>query len=322
MAESLIHSESLQDDQRVITIVGPTASGKSQLSQEIALHLDGEIVSADSMQIYRGMDIGTGKLSPSDMKVPHWGIDICDPGDPYSASLFQSYARDRFTDIKARGKRALLCGGTGFYVRAALDDLDFPTGDQVDNPIREHYSAFAKQEGSQALWDLLNEKDPRSARVIHPHNVRRVIRAFEMLEEGVSYADQAQNLSAVKEKIPAIYIGLQVDRDALRAQIDARVDAMVDSGLVEEVRSLLARGFREGVTAPQAIGYKEIVAALEGECTLDQAIQDIKTASHRYAKKQRTWFKKDPRIQWIPVDLENPHLVTDRALSVIERASS
>lgn len=283
----------------VICIVGPTASGKSELAQRLAVALDGEIVSADSMQIYRGMDIGTGKVPPSERRVPHFGLDLVDPGAPYSAALFQPYARACFADIRTRGHVPFLVGGTGLYVRAAIDDYRFPEGEQVDNPVREHYTRIAEEQGSDALWKLLEQRDPASAAVIHPHNVRRVVRAFELLEEGKSYAAQKEALQHIAPYERAILIGLAVDPDLLRARIDRRVDAMVEDGLVAEVTTLLQEGFREGLTAGQAIGYKEIVAALDGQCTLTEAIDAIKLATRRYAKRQRTWFRKDARIRWI-----------------------
>lgn len=168
----------------VIAIVGPTASGKTDAAQLVAQALDGEVISADSMQIYTGMDIGTGKLPASERIVPHHGFDLLDPGEPSSAALFQSYARGIVEDLDARGKRAVLCGGTGLYVRAVIDDYEFPQGEQVDNPVRERYTAFAEREGAQALWDLLNERDPASAAVVHPHNVRRVVRASNFWKRG------------------------------------------------------------------------------------------------------------------------------------------
>ena len=310
-------SDTLSLNNPVICIVGPTASGKSHLAQEIALSIQAEIVSADSMQIYRGMDIGTGKVFPHEMKVKHWGIDICDPGEPYSASLYQNYARNCFSDIDNRGSRIVLCGGTGFYVRAAIDDMDFPAGEQQGNPMREYYQAIADEQGNQVLWEMLREKDPDSASIIHPNNSRRVIRAFEMIGQGLSYAQQHKNFSQMQQKVPALFLGLQVEKEPLVAAIDERVEKMIDSGLVKEVETLLEKGFRAGITSAQAIGYKEIVAALEGDCTLDQAIADIKTASHRYAKKQRTWFKKDTRITWISVDLKHPECVFDEAMHLI-----
>lgn len=306
----------------VICLVGPTASGKTDVAQAVALALDGEVVSADSMQIYRGMDIGTGKLPVSERLVPHFGFDLKDPGEPYSAALFQNYARGVFEDIDARGKRAVLCGGTGLYVRAAIDDYDFPQGEQVDNPVREHYTALAEQEGAQALWNLLNERDPASAAVVHPNNVRRVVRAFELLEEGKSYAQQKQALASLPAFLPAVQFGLAVDPALLNERINRRVDAMVEAGLVDEVRGLLASGFREGVTAPQAIGYKEIVAALEGRCTLEEAVEDIKQATRRYAKRQRTWFRRDERIQWIDADDGDAERIAREILSRLETVSS
>ncbi len=305
----------------VICIVGPTASGKSDVAQHLALQCNGEIISADSMQIYRGMDIGTGKVAPEKRLVPHYGLDLVDPGVPYSASLFQDYARARFEECAHRGTTALLVGGTGLYVRAAIDAYEFPRGEQVANPTREYWNAFAEQHGADALWKELEQRDPESAHVLHPNNVRRVVRAFEMLEEGTTYAHQLAQLSSIPQHIPARFFGLHVEPDVLRKRIDARVDTMVEQGLVQEVRRLIEHGFREGITAPQAIGYKEIVRALDGECSLEEAIEDIKTASRRYAKRQRTWFRKDTRISWLdatnatPYDLANQiaHMLLENA---------
>ena len=287
------------NQQPVICIVGPTASGKTDFAQELAVALDGEVVSADSMQIYRGMDIGTGKIPCSERKVPHWGFDLVDPGQEYSAALFQEYARNAFCDIAKRGKQAILCGGTGLYVRAAIDDYRFPAGAQDDNPVRAKYTAFAQENGNQALWDLLFSIDPESAKEIHPNNVRRVVRAFELREEGASYAQQKNNLKKIPQAIPAIFFGITFDREKLNERIYRRVDMMVENGLVNEVEALLDKGFRDGITAPQAIGYKEIVQAIDGKCTLNEAIEQIKIATRRYAKRQRSWFNQDKRIIWL-----------------------
>lgn len=283
----------------VICIVGPTASGKSAVAQAIARKLDGEVVSADSMQVYKGMDIGTGKVMPSERIVAHHCLDLVNPGEPFSAALFQQHARRCFTDIDERGKWPLLCGGTGFYVRAAIDDYDFPAGEQVGNETRDRCMALAEREGAQALWDELNAVDAESASIIPVNDVKRLARAFELLDDGTTYARQKELLQHIPQYVDAVMIGLQVEPDVLRARIDARVDAMFESGLVEEVRSLLNAGLREGITAPQAIGYKEVVAALDGETTLDCARESIKLATRRYAKRQRTWFRKDKRIQWV-----------------------
>lgn len=299
----------------VVCIVGPTASGKTDAAQLVAEALGGEVVSADSMQIYTGMDIGTGKLPAAERIVPHHGFDLVAPGEPYSAALFQTYARACFEDIAGRGRRAVLCGGTGLYVRAAIDAYEFPAGDQVENPVREQWTAFAEAHGAQALWEELRRRDPESAAVVHPHNVRRVVRAFELLAEGRSYAEQKRNLASLGQAVPAVQFGLVVTPEVLARRIDARVDAMVEAGLVDEVRGLLDAGLREGVTAPQAIGYKEIVEALEGRCTMDEAVAAIKQATRRYAKRQRTWFRRDGRIQWIDADGGDARAIADEILA-------
>lgn len=289
----------MEEERPVICVVGPTASGKTELAQQLAIQLDGEVVSADSMQVYRGMDIGTGKLPAAERAVPHHGIDIVDPDEPYSAALFQTSARDAFADIAARGKRAVLAGGTGFYVRAAIDAYDFPPGEQVGNPLREELSAFLEEQGAEALWRKLAEVDAESAQLVHRNDAKRVMRALELYAVGESYAAQRRALAHIAQAVPAVMIGLRVEADALTDRIDARVDRMREAGLIDEVRALVDAGFRESITAPQAIGYKEVVAALDGRCTMDEAFERIKLATRRYAKRQRTWFRKDARIQWI-----------------------
>lgn len=305
----------------VVCVVGPTASGKSALAQLIALELDGEIVSADSMQIYRGMDIGTGKVPESQRVVKHYGLDLADPGEPWSAALFQEYARQCFDEIEAKGKWPILCGGTGFYVRAAIDDYDFPKGEQVDNELRDTLNAVAEHEGAHVLWERLREIDPESAAIIPENDVKRVVRAFELLDEGLSYAEQKEKLAQIGQYKPAIFIGLVVDPDTLRQRIRDRVDEMVAEGLVEEVESLLARGFREGVTAPQAIGYKEIVQALDEGRNLEEAFEEIKVATCRYAKRQRTWFRKDKRVHWIDATALDIDSMLKESLDIISNMS-
>lgn len=303
----------------VICVVGPTASGKTDVAQQLAAHLGGEVVSADSMQVYKGMDIGTGKLPVAERIVPHYGFDLVDPGQPYSAALFQSYARTCFCDIDKRGKRSVLAGGTGFYVRAAIDAYEFPEGEQVGNDIRDKWNTFANVNGAEALWQELQKVDPQSASVIPPADVKRVVRAFELLADGTSYAQQKERLAHIKQYVPAAFIGLAVDPEILRTRIRNRVDHMIEQGLVAEVKGLLDIGFREGVTAPSAIGYKEIVSALDGTCSLEEAIEAIKTATCRYAKRQRTWFRKDKRIHWLCADSGDTDMLTTEALSVLDK---
>lgn len=314
---SLHDPETFTLSEPVVCLVGPTASGKTDLAQKIAYELGGEVVSADSMQVYRGMDIGTGKIPPSDRLVTHHGLDLVDPGEPYSAALFQTYARKCFHDIDARGKRAVMAGGTGFYIRAAIDGYEFPRGGQVDNPVRERCQLIADERGPLALWEFLRTRDPESAAIIPVHDVKRVVRAFELLEEGTTYATQRARLAQVPQVVPARFIGLAVTPELLARRIDARTDDMMEAGLVDEVKRLLQAGFRTAITASQAIGYKEIVAALDGETTLEEAVSAIKSATRRYAKRQRTWFRKDKRIVWLCADSRDTEELADRALATL-----
>lgn len=292
----------------IIVICGPTATGKSDVANVLAAKINGEVVSADSMQIYKGMDIGTGKIPASERKVKHWGLDIVKPNEAYSAALFQDYARNAFKNIKVEDKVPVLCGGTGFYIRAAIDDYDFPKGEQVANPLREKYQKIAEDNGAHKLWKILQEKDTESAKLIHENNVVRVVRALEIFEEGKSYAKQVENLQKLPQKYNAKFFGLKVDPEILRDRIDVRVDKMLEAGLVDEVKGLLDNGFREALTSAAAIGYKEIVEYLDGHYSLEEAVSQIKTATRQYAKRQRTWFNKDKRIHWI--DYNNANLTS------------
>lgn len=296
----------------VLAIVGPTAVGKSTLAEDIALALGGEIVSADSMQVYRGMDIGTAKTSRAERRVPHHCIDLVDPGVPYSAALFQRDARDAIASIRSRERIPVVVGGTGLYVRAALDDMTFPAG-ELTTPARAALDARAAAGEGAALHAELEALDPRAAALIHPNNTRRVVRALEMLGEGRSYATQAAGFSARRAYYPGTrMLGLTMDRAALYGLIDARVDAMMAAGLLSEVESLLGAGYRDAVTASQAIGYKELVPVIEEGADADAAIDAIKQASRRYAKRQLTWFRADSRITWLDVT----------GLSAAERSAS
>jgi len=297
---SVSPSAGLSDSKRVIGIVGPTASGKTVLADRIAHDLASEIVTADSMQVYRGMDIGTAKPPMQERSVTHHCLDLVDPGAPYSAALFQSDARSIIDALLGAEKTPVLCGGTGLYIRAALDDMQFPSGELSSNS-RFELEKLAKQIGPQAMHDKLDIVDPDSAALIHPNNVRRTIRALEIAAQGGSYAQLAAGFSKRCEHYPSVLIGLSMDREVLYARIDARVDGMIESGLLHEVEQLLDAGFREALTAAQAIGYKELVPVLETGQDLREAVPLIKQATRRYAKRQITWFKADPRIQWIDV---------------------
>lgn len=299
----------------VVAIVGPTAVGKSALADRVASSLGSEVVSADAMQIYRGMDIGTAKTPACERSVPLRMIDVVDPDFSYSAALYQTDAREIIDSLIAAGKLPVVCGGTGLYVRAALDEMDFPSGD-IEGGDRSMYTELAHEVGPEGLHDLLRSRDPRSADVIHPNNVRRVIRALEMHDRGVCYADQKSRFSEPVPRYSCAYFGLTMDRERLYKRINERVDAMFKVGLVEEVRTLVSRGFSDALTATQAIGYKEIIDALDGRCSMEEAAETIKMRSRRYAKRQLSWFKRDARICWIDLDEvtleEAEHMVLDR----------
>lgn len=273
------------------------------------------------MQIYRGMDIGTAKVPIGEHTVPYHCIDIVDPGAPYSAALFQNDARAAIADIQSRGKHALLCGGTGFYVRAALDAMDFAPGEQ-DSEIRSKYARYVDEHGALMLHEHLASVDPQSAALIHPHNVKRVIRALEMHEEGESYAQRKDAFKSIPPFLPRVKLALDVDRALLYERIDGRVDEMMDDGLLDEVISLLDSGFRDGLTAPQAIGYKELVAFLDGDMTQEEAVESIKQATRRYAKRQLSWLRSDPEIIWLQADEGITDTLVQNAMSEIERRVS
>ncbi|MCO4255593.1 tRNA (adenosine(37)-N6)-dimethylallyltransferase MiaA [Pseudarthrobacter cellobiosi] len=284
----------------VIAVVGPTGSGKSDLAVNIALELDGEVINADAMQFYRGMDIGTAKITPTERKgVPHHLLDILDVTEEASVSDFQQQARSIVSDIHARGKRAILAGGSGLYVRAALDVLEFPGTDPV---LRQRLEAELEEAGQDALLARLREVDTVSAGRVS--DSRRIIRALEVHEltgrPFSSFMPQREYFQ------PAVQIGLAVDRDILRERLALRVHNMVDQGLLAEVRRLDALGLRAGKTAPRALGYAQFLKMLDGGSTVAEAAEDTIVATRQFARRQLTWFRADPRITWL--DWQAPDL--------------
>lgn len=301
----------------VVAVLGPTAVGKSAVADELASRLGSPVISADAMQVYRGMDIGTAKTPAHLRPVPLLMVDVADVDEAYSAALYQRDARALIDRQLLSGIVPVLCGGTGLYVRAAIDEMDFPSG-EVDGSSRRAYTRLLEEVGESGLHDVLRERDPRSAELIHPHNSRRVIRALEMLDEGVSYADQASGFSCPRERYRSLQFALTMDRARLYERIDRRVDIMVEQGLVDEVRSLLALGQGDALTSRQAIGYKEVIDALEGRCTLDDAIDTVKLRSRRYAKRQLSWFRRDSRIEWLDMDRLSVRDAADAIESALE----
>jgi tRNA dimethylallyltransferase len=285
-------------NQATIAIVGATGTGKSMLAEYLAEQIDCGILSADSMQVYRFMDIGTAKVSLEQRKVSYFGIDLVNPDEPYSAASYQHYARTVMQSEHDAGRIVLMCGGTGLYVRAALDEFTFSAGQQIDSALRTHYEQLAADRGADAFHALLAEKDPASAALIHPHNVRRVIRAFELLDSGSSYATQSAGMKQYPSHKETLLVGLMSSRENLYRHLDARVDQMMTAGLLDEVSWLVNHGYREALTSMQAIGYKEFFPVLDGFICIEEAIDAVKRATRHYAKRQETWFKRDDRIEW------------------------
>ncbi|MGG5175868.1 tRNA (adenosine(37)-N6)-dimethylallyltransferase MiaA [Pseudarthrobacter sp. J1763] len=295
----------------VIAVVGPTGSGKSDLGVSLALELDGEVINADAMQFYRGMDIGTAKITIKERRgVPHHLLDILDIRSEASVADYQSSARAIIEDIHSRGKRAILVGGSGLYIRAALDHLEFPGHDPE---VRKRLEAELESEGQAALLDRLRKVDAVSAERVG--DARRIIRALEVFEISgrpfSSYMPERNYFQA------AIQIGLNTERELLRERLGARVHAMVDAGLLEEVQRLDALGLREGKTSSRALGYSQFLQVIDGQLSVSEAIEQTIVATRQFARRQSTWFRADPRITWL--DWRDQNLL-DKALAVVLRA--
>jgi len=289
----------------VIAVVGPTGSGKSDLAVSLALELDGEVINADSMQFYRGMDIGTAKITDAERRgVTHHLLDILDVTEEASVSAFQQQARTVIADIHGRGKRAILAGGSGLYVRAVLDILEFPG---TDPDIRRRLEAELEAAGPAPLRERLEAVDPVSAGRLG--DARRIIRALEVFE--LTGRPFSSFMPAREYFQPAIQIGLDVDRELLRDRLASRVHAMVARGLLEEVRRLDSAGLRHGKTASRALGYAQFLRVLDGGSGLAQATDETIIATRQFARRQLTWFRADPRVHWL--DWQDPELVARAA---------
>jgi tRNA dimethylallyltransferase len=289
----------------VIAVVGPTGSGKSELAVRLALELDGEVINADAMQFYRGMDIGTAKVTVAERRgVPHHLLDTMDVSQEASVSDFQAQCRAVIADIHARGKRAVMVGGSGLYVRAALDVLEFPG----TNPaLRKRLEDACATSGLGALRGRLRAVDPESAARVS--DARRVIRALEVFElTGRPFSSYMPSREYFQ---PAVQIGLDVDRDRLKQRLADRVHRMVDAGLLEEVRRLDRQGLREGKTASRALGYAQFLKVLDGASSVAEAAEETIVATRQFARRQLTWFRADPRILWL--DWQDTDLVEKAA---------
>lgn len=289
---------------KIIAVAGPTASGKSALALELCKRLDGDLISLDSMQIYRGLDIGTAKPTKAEQaEVRHHMIDICEPTENFSAAEFAERAHKVIADVQSRGKKAVLCGGTGLYLDTVLGRLDF--GEiESDEKLRGELIAFAEKNGAEALHERLRGIDPQAAEKIHPNNVRRVARAIEIYELTGKTKTEHDREAISDSPYESLIIGLDYDdREVLYNRINRRVDAMIEAGLEGEVRSLVSRGLLSAEsTAGQAIGYKEMLGYIAGNCSLGDAVEKIKLGTRRYAKRQLTWLRRNPNINWLYPD--------------------
>lgn len=282
---------------KVIVICGATATGKSDIAIEVAREIGAEIINADSMQLYKSMDIGTAKLSIEERGgIPHHLLDVLDVSQDSTVAWYQEIARTTISDIHARGKDAVIVGGTGLYIKAILDDLNFP---DTNPEVRARLEAEAEEFGSASLFARLEELDPAAARAIDRANTRRIIRALEVIE--ITGQPFTANLPREdSSRYPnALQFGLVMDREHLRERIDLRVDRMWEMGFVDEVDRLIAQGIKEGVTAQRALGYSQIISMREGTISEDEAKEETKRASRQYARRQETWFSRDARIQWV-----------------------
>lgn len=285
---------------KIVCVVGPTASGKTALSVALAKALDGEVISADSMQLYRGMDVGTAKVTPEEMSgIPHHMINVVEPWESFSAARYVEMADPILQDILSRGKTAVIAGGTGMYVDALMAGRTFAPCPETGR--RQALEREAKERGMEQMFRRLREVDPDSAERLHPADEKRIIRALEVYEEtGKTITQHNLETQMLPDKYQPVWIGLTYEpRQLLYDRINLRVDKMLEAGLLEEIRGLLERGIPREATAMQAIGYKEFLPVLEGMQTLETAAEQVKQGSRRYAKRQLTWFRRNPKIHWI-----------------------
>ena len=287
----------------LVVLTGPTAVGKTKLSIALAKKIGGEIISADSMQVYRHMDIGSAKIRPEEMQgVPHHLIDVLEPSEDFNVVIFQEKCKECMAGIYERGHIPILTGGTGFYIQAVLNNIDF-TENEMDTAYRKSLEELAEHRGAEALHELLLQADPASAAAIHPNNIKRTIRALEYFHMTGERISEHNELEREKGSAYAsCYFVLNDDRQKLYEQIDQRVDEMLAKGLVEEVEKLKKMGCHRGQVSMQGLGYKEILDYLEGDCTLEEAVYLIKRDTRHFAKRQLTWFRREREVIWIDKD--------------------
>ena len=307
--------------QKLIVLTGPTAVGKSKLSIELAGKIGGEIISADSMQVYKYMNIGTDKISKEKMGgIPHHLIDFLDPKEDFNVFMFQKLVKEAIADISSRGKIPILVGGTGFYIQAVLYDIDFTETDE-DNTIRSELEERVRKEGTSGIYEELKSVDPESALLIHENNSKRVIRALEYYKKtGKKISEHNKEQSEKTSPYDFYYFVLTDDREVLYSRIDKRVDAMIEEGLVDEVKELMQMDIPKTATSMQSLGYREIFGYLDGEYDLDRAIYLIKRNTRHFAKRQLTWFRREKDVRWIDKSAfgRDDNLVLNEILRIYE----
>lgn len=283
----------------LVILTGPTAVGKTKLSLELAKAIGGEIISVDSMQVYQYMDIGSAKIRPEEMQgVPHHLVDVLKPWEEFHVVRFQQMAKEAMAGIWDRGHIPILTGGTGFYIQAIVNDVDFTENEA--SPYRKELECLAEEKGAHALHEMLRQADPESAERIHAHNVKRVIRALEFYRmTGRKISEHNEEQRERTSPYNFAYFVLNDDRARLYARIEARVDEMMEAGLLEEVIRLKEMGCRRGMVSMQGLGYKELLAYLDGECTLPEAVEILKRDTRHFAKRQITWFKREREVIWL-----------------------
>ena len=285
----------------LIILTGPTGVGKTDLSIQLAKKINGEIISADSIQVYRHFDIGSAKITPDEMQgVKHYLIDILNPEEEFNIYLFKQYASEAMREIYGKGRIPMIVGGTGFYIQSILYDIDFNSEENEDKTVREKYEHIAEEYGAEYLHGLLRTVDPDSADSIHPNNIKRVIRALEYYEHTGERISVHNEREAQKQSpYNFLYFVLNRNRDVLYERINKRVDKMVADGLVDEVKGLLDMGYSRNLVSMQGLGYKEIAAYLEGECSMEEAVELLKRDTRHFAKRQLTWFRREKSVRFI-----------------------
>lgn len=285
----------------LIILTGPTAVGKTALSVLLAKEIDGEIISADSMQVYKGMDIGSAKIMPYEMEgIPHYLIDVMEPSEEFNIVKFQEMAKKAIEEIYSKGKIPIIAGGTGFYIQSVLYDIEFDANEEEKAYRKQLENIAATENGATKLYSMLKEKDPKSAEIIHENNVKRVIRALEFFEEtGTPISEHNEEQRQKESPYNFCYFVLNDDREQLYSRIDKRVDIMLNSGLVDEVKALHQKGYTKKLVSMQGLGYKEILDVLNGEISLERAVYLIKRDTRHFAKRQLTWFRREKDVTWV-----------------------